>query len=361
MVEKNRAISEIIAVDLDGTLVNTDTLHESILALLCQRPFFVFLIPFWIFLGKAGFKAKISNHVELEISMLPFHWELIEWLKIEKNNGKFIILCTGANNKIANSIANYLEIFNDVISSDEDINLTGRFKSKALISRFGYKRFDYIGNSITDIVVWASAKNAILVNTTKSIEEKAKKVSNVSIIFTPESSNISRLFQTLRLGEWFNISLFFSFLVLFFYSEIINNFFIFIFSFISICFCTSIAYIVDDLLSLQDKRKEKNNSYGTWLNQTNYIKFHTLVLFILIIIIFLLSLIVSIQYFFYLIIYLFLMTYCRLRKRRAFLIDYMLLTATFMFVIIITSAEKNLKYSSTLLLPSFFFHNFSNL
>lgn len=44
--------SKIIAVDLDGTLTFTDTLHESLIQLLRDRPYYLFLLPIWLLKGK---------------------------------------------------------------------------------------------------------------------------------------------------------------------------------------------------------------------------------------------------------------------------------------------------------------------
>ena len=49
-----------LCVDLDGTLVATDTLWESILLLLKQNILRLFLLPIWITLGRAAFKHKIA-------------------------------------------------------------------------------------------------------------------------------------------------------------------------------------------------------------------------------------------------------------------------------------------------------------
>ena len=84
---KNRK-NRVLAVDLDGTLVQTDLLHESIVALLKKNPFYIIKIFVWLFLGKAYLKQAISERIEINVSSLPFNRELIEFLKKEKANGK---------------------------------------------------------------------------------------------------------------------------------------------------------------------------------------------------------------------------------------------------------------------------------
>ena len=55
--ESRRAL---LCVDLDGTLVATDTLDECLLCLLRHRPLLLFLLPFWLLGGKAHFKERVA-------------------------------------------------------------------------------------------------------------------------------------------------------------------------------------------------------------------------------------------------------------------------------------------------------------
>ncbi|MFK7824345.1 MAG: hypothetical protein AB8G05_09320, partial [Oligoflexales bacterium] len=62
-----------LCVDLDGTLVNTDTLWESFL-LLCKKNLgSAFLTLFYIFKGKQFFKANIANKIHLDPDFLPYN------------------------------------------------------------------------------------------------------------------------------------------------------------------------------------------------------------------------------------------------------------------------------------------------
>jgi hypothetical protein len=50
-----------LVVNLDGTLVKTDLLLESLLALIKQRPACIFRLPVWLLKGKAHFKQKLPD------------------------------------------------------------------------------------------------------------------------------------------------------------------------------------------------------------------------------------------------------------------------------------------------------------
>lgn len=56
-VTGNEAV-EILVVDLDGTLVLTNLLHESLFALARQNPWMLFKLPMWLARGRAYFETK---------------------------------------------------------------------------------------------------------------------------------------------------------------------------------------------------------------------------------------------------------------------------------------------------------------
>ena len=59
-------------MDLDGTLLRSDILYESLLALLAHNPLYVFLIPFWLLKGKAYVKRQLASRVQLPATILPY-------------------------------------------------------------------------------------------------------------------------------------------------------------------------------------------------------------------------------------------------------------------------------------------------
>src|SRR6185369_3342480 len=62
-----------LVVDVDGTLLRADLLHESLLLLIWRRPWCLLLLPFWLVRGKAVFKREIARRVTLDVETLPVH------------------------------------------------------------------------------------------------------------------------------------------------------------------------------------------------------------------------------------------------------------------------------------------------
>ncbi|MGL5743340.1 MAG: hypothetical protein ACRCXC_12820 [Legionella sp.] len=163
-----------LIVDLDGTLFNADMLHETALKFFRQNPLSALKIPFWLSKGKAFLKEKLAHRSDIAASTLPYNQELLVYLKQKRELGRKLILCTAANINVAQSIAEHLNLFDEVIASDRHTNLSGKHKAALLKQRFGNEGFDYAGNTWVDIAVWKHARKAIVVNGSNQLIKKAQ-------------------------------------------------------------------------------------------------------------------------------------------------------------------------------------------
>ena len=108
-----------LCVDLDGTLVKSDTLHDSLLAMVRQNPRQLVKVPGWIAQGKASFKRHVGASVELDVEHLPYNRPLLEWLREQHGAGRAIYLATAADKPLTDRVAAYLGIFAGVLASTE--------------------------------------------------------------------------------------------------------------------------------------------------------------------------------------------------------------------------------------------------
>ena len=171
-VIKKSVLQPVLCVDLDGTVLRTDVLWESILLLMKQQPWCLLALPFWLVRGKAFFKREIATRVILEPASLPFHTEVLTYLKDLKEQGRSIVLVTASDFQPAEAIASHLGLFSEVVASDGVTNLSGQRKCDALVRRYGERNFDYIGNSNADLAVWPSANEAMLVDPSQRLKKK---------------------------------------------------------------------------------------------------------------------------------------------------------------------------------------------
>ncbi len=197
-----QATSPLLVVDLDGTLIKTDSLAEAFFELVRQNPLYLFVLPFWLLRGKAFLKRQISQRVILDVSLLPYHHELLDYLKLQHAQGRQLVLATATDERIARQVADHLQIFERVLASNGTINLSGQNKRNCLVNKFAEKNFDYAGNSRRDLAVWSSARKAILVNPTRSLSRRAARVTEIEQVFSKRKGRIGLYLQALRLHQW---------------------------------------------------------------------------------------------------------------------------------------------------------------
>lgn len=191
-----------LCVDLDGTLINGDLLFETSIALLRRNPLYLFLLPWWLIRGKAFLKAEIARRVLLNNAALPFHQDLLKWLIDEKRGGRELWLCSASNHRLAEGVANHLQLFEGVLASTDNYNLSGKHKAALLVQKFGAKAFDYCGNARVDLEVWSVSRGGVVVNGGFSLEQQAREVTNVYKTFTSHEHDAIGIVKVLRLSQW---------------------------------------------------------------------------------------------------------------------------------------------------------------
>ncbi|XYJ12704.1 UbiA family prenyltransferase [Telluria sp. B2] len=243
-----------IVVDLDGTLIHTDMLHESALSMLRDKPLSVLRMPGWLMSGKAVLKCKLAGHTSFNPACLPYNQELLGWLEQQRQAGRRLVLCTASDATIANTIAAHLGVFDEVLASNGEVNLAGRRKAAALERRYGERGFDYAGNSSADLEVWERARRAIVVNASDSVTRKAGELCEVEQVFPGKKPGLKALARTLRMHQWMKNLLLFIPLVAAHAFSSIEPWLTMVLAFISFSLCASAVYIANDLLDLESDR-----------------------------------------------------------------------------------------------------------
>lgn len=244
-----------LCVDLDGTLIKTDVLWESLMVLLKQNPFYLLAVPFWLLRGRAFLKKEIANRVELNPAALPYHHPFLDFLRTERKKGRIMMLATASDELLARRVAEHVGLFNEVIASNGKINMRGHNKGRALAERFGKKGFDYAGNSSVDLPVWSEARHAIVVNASEQLAQRARQRTEVSHVFEGSGSKARALIKALRPHQWVkNFIIFVPLLTSHSFGDtklVVNA----LFAFAAFCFCASGVYVLNDLLDLESDRQ----------------------------------------------------------------------------------------------------------
>ncbi|MEC9375932.1 MAG: UbiA family prenyltransferase [Pseudomonadota bacterium] len=251
----DKASDDFLVVDLDGTLIRTDLLHESVLVLIKRNPFYLIALPFWLFQGKAHLKQEIAERVELPIDLLPYNSDLLDYLQEKRRTGVKLMLATASNKRYAEAVAAYLGIFDLVLASDANRNLSGRTKLNAIREMLGKGSFSYVGNSSIDLSIWAESDEAILVDSSRSIIEKVRLHTSVAKIFKSGTNRIQAFLRAIRPHQWLKNLLLFVPLVLSHQLSDLQLVLQAFLGFIAFSLCASSVYLFNDLFDLPSDRQ----------------------------------------------------------------------------------------------------------
>lgn len=191
-----------LCVDLDGTLLATDSLDEQALLFLQGRPWRIWRLLVWLGQGKARLKRELNLWTEARTDLWPCHSEFLSFLQEEHQKGRRLLLVTGADQALALRVATRFAIFDGVEASQGDRNLTGPSKAARLVELFGSGGFDYAGNSTADLSIWKEAREAIVVNASPALEGMARREANVTRVFGRPAGWPGPLRRVLRVHQW---------------------------------------------------------------------------------------------------------------------------------------------------------------
>jgi phosphoserine phosphatase len=175
------ASSTPLIVDLDHTLIDTDLLFLSSLGVLTKSPWLIAHYFFWLWKGKGYLKDQLVKRFEINIPELPYNDSVISYIMKRKKEGSKIILATASHKNYAFAVAKHLQIFDDVMASNKDFNLSSHNKANTLVKRFGEKNFDYMGDHMRDLPVWEVSRLSIIVNATNRIITSTKHLKTLVI------------------------------------------------------------------------------------------------------------------------------------------------------------------------------------
>jgi 4-hydroxybenzoate polyprenyltransferase/phosphoserine phosphatase len=242
-----------LCVDLDGTLVKSDTLVDTVLVLARQNPRSVLQFPKWIAEGKASFKRKVSLLASIDVVHLPYNQPLLQYLRQQHAEGREIYLATGADTLLAERVAAHLGIFAGVLASDGSVNLTGHNKLAVFRERFP-RGFCYIGNARPDVPLLTNCVEPMVANPHRSLNAGLRSANIVPVrCFSDAASPVKAWLKAIRLHQWAkNVLIFLP--VLLAHVRALGPNVAALLAFFSFGLAASATYIVNDLLDLEADR-----------------------------------------------------------------------------------------------------------
>ncbi|MCW1884447.1 UbiA family prenyltransferase [Luteolibacter flavescens] len=249
----SRANDIPLCVDLDGTFIKSDLLHESLLRLLRHRPWMAFRLPFWLARGKTRLKSRLAAVLPDAATPPAQNEELVDFLKSEKESGRPVYLVTASHEAAVAKVSSAFP-FDEVIASTDTLNLKGENKAAVLVERFGEKGFDYAGDSRADEAVWRRARKAIVVHRSARRIQQLKESFDVDRAFQPAGTTWRDWVKAFRVHQWAkNFLIAVPFLVGHHYHAAWQLAGL-LTAFLSMSLCASGTYLWNDLLDLEYDR-----------------------------------------------------------------------------------------------------------
>jgi 4-hydroxybenzoate polyprenyltransferase/phosphoserine phosphatase len=210
-------------------------------------------MPLWLLRSKAHLKERIAAHVELDVTSLPYDIRVLELIDEHRRAGRRVVLVTATHRKFAQQIADHLGVFDEVLSTDGDSNLSGSTKREALVERYGERGFDYVGNSSADVEVWRAAGHAYIANPEAGVTKAASRVSNVAKVIEPRT-RWSAYLRLMRPHQWAKNLLIFVPLFLGHQASNVGLLLQALLAFVAFGLTASSVYVLNDLLDLEADR-----------------------------------------------------------------------------------------------------------
>ena len=191
-----------MVVDLDGTLVATDTLLESFLSALNREPVRALGALLELRSGRAALKKSLDVVGCLRVATLPYRKDVLDFLTEEKERGRRIYLVTAASQSLADRIADHLGLFVSAVGSDATINLKGTRKLEWIERNLG-DTFDYVGDFASDVPIWKKARVAHIVGHSRTATQNGRLAGiKVDRAFETSRAGARPWANALRLHQW---------------------------------------------------------------------------------------------------------------------------------------------------------------
>lgn len=211
-----------LVVDLDGALLRSDLTLEIGISFVRHQPLSL-LKPFaWLLQGRAAMKSGLASGAGLDVTVLPYEPQTIEQLHEARAQGRETMLVTSSHQILADQVAEHLQLFDLVLATRDDRNLSEQGKRTLLVERYGEQGFEYVDDGAT-----------------------------------ADSPGVRDWMKALRLHQWMKNMLIFVPLLaahLVTSPELIGKG---ILAFLFFGLCASSVYVLNDLLDVSDDRHHK--------------------------------------------------------------------------------------------------------
>lgn len=255
--------SQPLYVDLDGSLIASDSLWESLCLLMRRHPSRIAALPFWAVRGRAVLKSRIAALVAPEAGLLPYRAEVMALLGRERARGRPLVLATASHERIARAVAAEVGLFDDVLATTEGRNLKRGSKLEAIRDHSGGRPFAYLGDARADLPIWSAAECAYVVEPSPSLARAVARLGvPTEVVSDAQTVGGRRAFLgALRPHQWAKNGLLFAPIALAQQMGDTGRLGSVFWAFWAFCAVASAGYLFNDMLDIEADRRHPSKRH----------------------------------------------------------------------------------------------------
>lgn len=246
----------VVCADVDGSVIATDLLYESLLYALKQDIWILFFLPVWLLRGRAYLKQQLAARAAgMSVELMPMNAEVVSYLRAAAESGQRVIFASASDSRLVERLADQFDFVSAVIASDGSSNRKGSAKAQAIREMVGDSSWEYIGDSSADFDVWREAAHVVCVSSNLKFTARVKSRYPTADVLEKQACSIKVVLRALRVHQWMKNILVFAPLVL--AHQIFNarGWMMAGAAALSFSLCASGVYLLNDLLDLEADRR----------------------------------------------------------------------------------------------------------
>lgn len=240
-------------VDVDGTLLRTDLLHEAALQFVARHPMEAWRLVGWTLSGKARLKDALAMRIDCDAANLPLDDAVIAAIRSAQAEGRPVYLASASHRRYVEALAARLGDIAGIFATEGDHNLSGANKAVRLNREFGAQGYDYVGNDLVDFPIWSDAREALVVSRGGRFHRRVTRSFPDARIVSQVKTPFRAYVLALRPHQWSKNLLVFLPLIAGHSFEPIAILSAML-AFACFCAAASSAYVINDLLDLPGDR-----------------------------------------------------------------------------------------------------------
>jgi len=265
-----------LVVDLDDTLIRTDSLLENFWAAWSVQWKTPIEAARTLARGKFALKHRLGEIGQIDPARLPYNPDVLEMIEQWRARGGRVVLVTGATQAMADAVAGHLGLFDAAYGSKEGVNLTGARKAQFLEETFGPAGYSYIGDAPADFAVWQGAAAAVTVNPSKAFQARVEALIADATHLPARRAGMRDYLEAMRPHQWLKNVLVFLPMLAGHALDLVTALQA-VLAFVAFSLVASATYILNDLLDLSADRAHPRKCqrpfasgrvrliHGTWM------------------------------------------------------------------------------------------------